>query len=106
MKRWNAKQLNLKQASKPTCKQQEVSGVVNRLGSMMTLFFTDLPEVKSFADAMTSDTNKYANYFKKSLESGIYLAPSQFESLFVSAAHTDKDIDTIIAANKAALQSL
>ncbi|SFF47821.1 glutamate-1-semialdehyde 2,1-aminomutase [Sunxiuqinia elliptica] len=83
-----------------------VSGVVNRLGSMMTLFFTDLPEVKSFADAMTSDTNKYASYFKKSLESGIYLAPSQFESLFVSAAHTDEDIDTIIAANKAALQSL
>ncbi len=83
-----------------------VSGVVNRLGSMMTLFFTDLPEVKSFADAMTSDTGKYASYFKKSLESGIYLAPSQFESLFVSAAHTDEDIDTIIAANKAALQSL
>ena len=83
-----------------------VSGVVNRLGSMMTLFFTDLPEVKSFADAMTSDTSKYASYFKKSLESGIYLAPSQFESLFVSAAHTDEDIDTLIAANKAALQSL
>jgi glutamate-1-semialdehyde 2,1-aminomutase len=83
-----------------------VSGVINRMGSMMTLFFTENETVKSFEDAMTSDTSKYARYFKKSLESGIYLAPSQFECLFVSDAHTDEDIETIIAANEKALRSL
>ena len=45
---------------------------------------------------MTADTDRYAAYFKQSLESGIYLAPSQFECLFVSYAHTDEEIDWII----------
>jgi len=83
-----------------------VKGVVNRVGSMMTLFFTDETQVTSLDEAMKSDTGKYADYFKLSLESGIYLAPSQFECLFVSYAHTDKDIDTILAANLKALTSL
>lgn len=83
-----------------------VSGIINRIGSMMTLFFTEEKNVKSFDQAMTSDTGCYARYFKKSLESGIYLAPSQFECLFVSDAHTDADIDCIIAASENALKSL
>ena len=83
-----------------------VSGIINRIGSMMTLFFTQETEVKSFDQAMTSDTGCYARYFKKSLESGIYLAPSQFECLFVSDAHTDADIDSIIAASENAMKSL
>ena len=83
-----------------------VPGIINRIGSMMTLFFTQETEVKSFDQAMTSDTGCYARYFKKSLESGIYLAPSQFECLFVSDAHTDADIDCIIAASENALKSL
>jgi len=83
-----------------------VKGVINRVGSMMTLFFTDETQVTSLDEAMKSDTGKYADYFKLSLESGIYLAPSQFECLFVSYAHTDKDIDTILAANLKALTSL
>ncbi|MGQ8337885.1 glutamate-1-semialdehyde 2,1-aminomutase [Sunxiuqinia sp. A32] len=83
-----------------------IPGVINRIGSMMTLFFTENEVIKSFEDAMSSDTGRYANYFKKSLESGIYLAPSQFECLFVSDAHTDEDIETIIAANEEALASL
>ena len=65
---------------------------------MMTLFFTDSKQVTNIEEAMTSDTNKYADYFKLSLEKGIYLAPSQFECLFVSYAHTNEEIDTIIAA--------
>ena len=83
-----------------------VSGVINRIGSMMTLFFTEEKEVKSFDQAMKSNTKKYAAYFRKSLESGIYLAPSQFECLFVSDAHSDEDISMIIEANKQALKSL
>ena len=83
-----------------------VSGVVNRVGSMMTLFFTEAKKVNNLDEAMSSDTDKYASYFKQSLESGIYLAPSQFECLFVSYAHTDEEIDQIIAANLQALRQL
>ena len=82
-----------------------ISGVINRIGSMMTLFFTEEKVVNSFDQAMKSDTGKYASYFKKSLESGIYLAPSQFECLFVSDAHTDDDIARIISASEQALKS-
>jgi glutamate-1-semialdehyde 2,1-aminomutase len=83
-----------------------VKGVINRVGSMMTLFFTDAKQVTSLNEAMTSDTGKYAAYFKMALDNGIYLAPSQFECLFVSYAHTDQDIEAIIAANLKALQNL
>jgi glutamate-1-semialdehyde 2,1-aminomutase len=83
-----------------------VKGVINRVGSMMTLFFTNEKQVTSLKEAMNSDTWKYAAYFKMALESGIYLAPSQFECLFISYAHTDHDIETIIAANLKALQQL
>lgn len=80
--------------------------LINRVGSLMTLFFTDLPEINSFEDAIKSDTKKYAAYFKLAAENGIYLAPSQFECAFISAAHSDKDIDKTIAANYEALSSL
>ncbi|WP_346857160.1 glutamate-1-semialdehyde 2,1-aminomutase [uncultured Draconibacterium sp.] len=83
-----------------------IKGVVNRVGSMMTLFFTDEEKVSSFDEAMNSNTDWYAQYFKLSLESGIYIAPSQFECLFVSYAHSDEDIDNIINANLNALKKL
>ena len=83
-----------------------VPGVINRVGSMMTLFFTDSPQVTNLEEAMTADTQRYASYFKLSLESGIYLAPSQFECLFVSYSHTDEEIDRMIAANLEALKAI
>lgn len=83
-----------------------VPGVINRVGSMMTLFFTEAPQVTNLDEAMTSDTDRYANYFKLSLESGIYLAPSQFECLFVSYAHTDDEIDRMITANLQACKAI
>lgn len=83
-----------------------VKGVVNRVGSMMTLFFTDAGQVTNLEEAMTANTERYAQFFKHSLERGIYLAPSQFECLFVSYAHTDAEIDRMIEANLAALKSL
>lgn len=83
-----------------------IPGIVNRIGSMMTLFFTEEKEVKSFDQAMKSNTSRYANFFKKSLESGIYQAPSQFECLFISDAHTDEELQTMLAANLEALKSL
>jgi glutamate-1-semialdehyde 2,1-aminomutase len=69
----------------------------NRVGAMMTLFFTAGP-VFDFATAKQSDTAKYADYFQHMLERGIYLAPSQFEAAFISLAHSDEDIDRTAAA--------
>jgi glutamate-1-semialdehyde 2,1-aminomutase len=83
-----------------------VSGVINRVGSMMTLFFTNEKAVTSLDEAMKSDTEKYAKVFKQSLESGIYQAPSQFECLFASYAHSDEDIDALLKANLEALKQL
>lgn len=64
---------------------------VNRAGSLLTAFFTDVP-VTDYDTACTSDREKYARHFNMLLERGIYTAPSQFEAMFVSAAHTDEDI--------------
>lgn len=64
----------------------------NRVGSMMTLFFTSGP-VTDFASAKESDTETYARYYQHMLEHGVYLAPSQFEAGFVSLAHSDDDLE-------------
>lgn len=100
------KAAKLEQGILANIKKTGVKATINRVGSMMTLFFTELDAVKSFDDAMKSDTSKYAEYFKMALESGIYLAPSQFECAFVSAAQTDEDIDRAIEANLEALNKL
>jgi len=73
---------------------------IDRVGSMLGLFFTGKP-VRSFKDAKTSNLDQFKAYYKGMLQEGIYLAPSQFEALFVSAAHTAEDIDaTVTAAEK------
>ena len=64
---------------------------VNQVGSLLCAYFTDA-EVKDYAGALTSDTKAYADYFGELLEQGIYVAPSQFEAMFVSGAHSDEDI--------------
>lgn len=69
----------------------------NRVGSMMCLFFTE-KEVNDFNSAVTSDTNAYGKYFHNMLKRGIYLAPAQFEAVFVSTAHTTEDLDKTIKA--------
>ena len=83
-----------------------VPGIINRIGSLMTLFFTDEKRVNSYNTAVKSDTAEYAKYFKLSLESGIYLAPSQFEAAFVSLAHSDADIQTAVKASLEAMKIL
>jgi glutamate-1-semialdehyde 2,1-aminomutase len=87
-------------------KKTGTKAMINRVGSLMTLFFTDLSEINSFEDAVKSDTEKYAAYFKLAAENGIYLAPSQFECAFISAAHTNEDIEKTIEANYEALKKL
>jgi glutamate-1-semialdehyde 2,1-aminomutase len=66
---------------------------------MLCLFFQPGP-VYDFADAARSDTARYAKFFSLMLQEGIYLAPSQFETVFVSAAHTQEDVDQTIKAAK------
>ncbi len=65
---------------------------VNRVGSLMTIFFTD-NTVTDYDTAQTADRTQYAKYFTYLLESGIYAAPSQFEAMFVSYSHSDEDIE-------------
>ena len=76
-----------------------------RVGSMCCLFFTD-QHVWNYQQATSSDTKRFATYFRAMLEQGIYLPPSQFEAFFISAAHTDEDIDRTIQANFRALQNV
>lgn len=86
-------------------KKLDLNFTLNTCGSMFTLFFTD-QEVTDFDSAKTSSTHRFAEYFNKMLDSGIYLPPSQYEACFVSAAHTKKDFDKTIEANYAALKAL
>lgn len=65
---------------------------VNRAGSVLTPFFTE-KNVVDYDTAVTSDTKRYAEYYNHLLENGIYAAPSQFEAMFVSFAHSDDDIE-------------
>jgi len=82
-----------------------VKGTVNRIGSMFTLFFTD-QKVRDFETAKTSDTALFGKYFRAMLEEGIYLAPSQYESLFISTAITEELAEKIINANYTALKAV
>jgi glutamate-1-semialdehyde 2,1-aminomutase len=72
---------------------------VNRVGSMFTWFFTDQP-VTDYETAKRSGTKRFAAFFHHMLERGVYLAPSQFEAGFVSAAHSEEDIAATAAAAK------
>lgn len=82
-----------------------VSMTFNRVGSMFCGYFTGQP-VRNLAEAMTADRQKFAKFFHAMLEGGVYLAPSQFESGFISTAHSAKDIDKTVRAAAAALRKL
>jgi len=72
-------------------------GRVQRVGAMATLFMSNEP-VRNFDDAQRADTDRYGALFRSLLERGIYVAPSQFEAMFVSLAHGDEEIDRTIQA--------
>jgi len=96
----------LEQGLRDSLQQTGHKGVVNRVGSMITLFFSDLPEIKSYNDAIKSDTVKFGKYFREMLQQGIYLPPSQYEAAFVSACATDEDIEATIKASLKSLKSI
>ena len=76
-----------------------------RVGSLLTLFFTREP-VRDYGGAKKSDTRRFAAFFHAMLECGIFLAPSQFEALFVSSAHSEADIDRTVAACRESLAAV
>jgi glutamate-1-semialdehyde 2,1-aminomutase len=85
--------------------ESRVAGQVNIAGSLLTLFFTPEP-VRDYAGAKKSDAARFAAFFREMFDRGIFLPPSQFEALFVSAGHSDADIDATIAAARAALAAM
>lgn len=86
-------------------KKLNLDYTINHFGSMFSLFFTN-SQVNNFEEAKRSDTALFGRYFRAMLEEGVYLAPSQFETLFVSSALSDEDIDHIVQANYASLKKV
>ncbi|MBS3732123.1 MAG: glutamate-1-semialdehyde 2,1-aminomutase [Desulfobacterales bacterium] len=82
-----------------------IPATVNRVGSMLGLFFTSGP-VANFEQAKTSDTEQFARYYQGMLEQGIYLPPAQFEAVFLSSAHETADIDVTLSAAETVMAGL
>jgi glutamate-1-semialdehyde 2,1-aminomutase len=101
----NRKTQRLADGLRTALKDANVPGQVNVAGSLLTIFFTDEP-VRNYADAKKSDSARFAVFFQEMLNRDIFIAPSQFEALFVSAAHTDADIDRAIAAARESIASM
>jgi glutamate-1-semialdehyde 2,1-aminomutase len=86
-------------------KDAGIPAQINAIGSLATIFFATDP-VRNYTDAKRSDTKRYARFFREMLDRGIFLAPSQFEAAFVSAAHTAADIDLTLAAARESLRAM
>ncbi len=99
----NGKSARLAQGFRDALRESGIPGRVNAAGSLVTLFFTD-DTVRDFTAAKKSDTSRFAAFFLEMLRREIYLPPSQFEALFVSAAHTDVDIERTIDASRESLK--
>ena len=85
--------------------QSQVPVVINQVGSLISPFFTPT-EVSTFVDAKGSDVGMYARYFGEMLQRGIYLAPAQFEAMFLSDAHSGEDLTATLEAFGATLEAL
>jgi glutamate-1-semialdehyde 2,1-aminomutase len=97
--------LYLEKKFKENLKSVGKNYAMNRVGSMMCMFFTE-GTVGDFKSAVKSDTTLYGKYFHEMLKRGIYLAPAQFEALFVSTAHSKEDLDMTIKAQREALAAI
>jgi len=83
--------------------EAKIPAQLNSYGSLATIFFTE-NQVRNYQDAKSSNTKRYARYFREMLERGIFLAPSQFEAAFVSASHSGKEIERTVEAARETLQ--
>lgn len=81
-------------------KENNVPLVVNRVGGMLTLFFTELEKVNTYDDVKTCDNERFKRYFIHMINEGFNIAPSQFEAIFLSVKHTEEHIDKFLEAFK------
>lgn len=86
-------------------KKFNIEATVNRVGSMMTLFFSS-EKVKNFTDACKCDEKKFAIFYKEMLNRGIFLPPSQYEAFFISDGHSDEDIEKTLKAIEEAFREI
>ena len=93
--RLNEKAANFAKSLTDIAAKHMPATTLNRVGSMMTNFFTASP-VTDFNSAMQADPAKYASFYREMLAQGIYLAPSQFEAMFISAAHSPEDLEATL----------
>ncbi|QLB13289.1 glutamate-1-semialdehyde 2,1-aminomutase [Bisgaardia hudsonensis] len=98
--------IKLSDGLKSLAAKHNIPLVINRVGGMFGLFFTDQKEVTTYKQSTLCDSEKFKLFFHKMLEQGIYLAPSSFESVFMSLAHTEEDIEKTLQAADIAFQSL
>jgi len=103
--RLEAMSAKLADGLRKAAKAAGVRATVNRVGSMLTTFFTEFP-VTDYATAATSDAERYASFFHGMLERGVYLAPSQYEAAFVSLAHSEKDVEATLKSATETLEEL
>jgi glutamate-1-semialdehyde 2,1-aminomutase len=96
----------LEEGLKAEARQAGVPIVINRVGSMLTVFFTKLPGVTDFETARSTDTERFAGFFHAMLEGGAYLPPSGFEAWFISAAHSRDDLEKTLAVAKEAFAAI
>lgn len=94
------------QGLKAAADKHGVPFVVNQVGGMFGIFFTEQPQVTSYAEVMLCDTEKFKVFFHKMLDQGVYLAPSAFEAGFMSLAHSEQDIEKTLAAADVAFAAL
>lgn len=90
----------LEDGMKEIAKEKSIPLTINRCGGMMTIFFTELENVKKYEDVKTCDEEIFKKYFKHMISRGINIPPSQYEALFLSVAHTEEDINKFLEAFK------
>jgi glutamate-1-semialdehyde 2,1-aminomutase len=95
----------LETGMRDAAKSAGVAVTFNRIGSMFCGYFTEGP-VWNLDDALKSDRERFKKYFHGMLDAGVYLAPSQFESGFISTAHSEADIDQTVRAAEKVLKTL
>jgi len=101
----NARAERLANGIREALGESGLAGQVNARGSLLTLFFAPDP-VRDYSGAKRSDTTRFATFFREMLAHGVLLPPSQFEAIFVSAAHSDEDISRTLAAVRESLKMI
>jgi glutamate-1-semialdehyde 2,1-aminomutase len=101
----DAKAKRLADGLSAALRDAKIPGQVNAAGSLLTLFFAADP-VRDYSGAKKSDTARFAAFFREMLKRGFLLPPSQFEALFVSAAHSESDLDRTLSAARESLRAI